>query len=186
MEYNSNICRLCNAFMQLHIDNPKYRKCSCGNTKLEKVMISLEQYWMGRDVTHSDELTAEITAHAKELLDKVNIFLSHIGIKEAKISSGWRPESINIAAHGAKSSKHLTGQAIDIIDVDGKVRNAILKNLDEAKGLGLFFEDFRWTSTWCHIQSVQPNSGKRIFIPSSNPATAPDHWDGKYFKEYDV
>lgn len=148
-------------------------------------MITLTDYKMGRDKQYPKEWTPELEKNAKELLDKVNMFLLKLGVKKAKVNSGWRPAAINDAtSNAAKSSTHMTGKGIDLGDADGKLWELVVKNLEEAKRLGLYFEDKRWTSTWVHIQCVPPKSGNRIYIPSSAPAPAPKAWDGVYDKKF--
>jgi hypothetical protein len=82
-------------------------------------------------------------------------------------------------------SMHLQGLAIDIADSDGKLWKWCIDNLDFLQSLGLYLEDKRWTRTWVHFQLAAPRSGKRIFIPNSQPAPHPNIWDGNYDKKYD-
>lgn len=148
-------------------------------------MITLENFWMGRDASHASELTPELIKSAKETVDKVNLFLQEIGVKEAKVTSGWRPAGINAAAGGAKKSNHMLCLAVDIADADCTLWNKVVGNLEAAKKYGLYFEDKRWSPTWVHIQTIAPKSKKRIFVPSSAPAPAPKIWSGEYDPKYD-
>lgn len=149
-------------------------------------MITLEQYLMGRDKKYPSEYNDTIKKNALQLIDKVNSFLTQIGAKSVVVTSGWRPAAVNGSVKGAASnSKHLTGSAVDLADADGKLWELISKNLPLAKKLGLYFEDKRWTPTWCHIQVGPPKSGKRVYVPSSAPALAPKAWDGVYDKSLD-
>jgi len=61
----------------------------------------------------------------------------------------------------------------------------IQTKLDIAKKYGIYFEDMRWTKTWLHCQIVAPKSGKRIYIPSNQPAIDPTAWSGIYPSEFD-
>ena len=130
---------------------------------------------MGRDVTHKDELTDEIRANAQRTVDAANELLARAGRSDIHtVNSGWRPATVNEAtANAASSSRHLTGQAVDLPDADRTLATWCADNLDVAAEIGLWFEDFRWTPTWVHCQIVPPKSGKRVYIPSSAPAKDP-------------
>lgn len=136
-------------------------------------MITLEQYWMGRDVEYSKELTPEITANAQETVRKVNQLLSMYQGHVGKVSSGWRPKSINDATkNSGKSSNHLIGQAVDIQDLNRELAAWCVLHTNELALCGLWIEDPRYTPTWTHFQSVPPKSGKRIYIPSASAPKA--------------
>lgn len=138
----------------------------------------------GRDKTYSSEYTAQISQNLDNLLVTMNKVQEAYGQK-FKVNSGWRPSAVNASTpNSAPKSKHLEGLAVDIADPDGKLVEWILSNLGLMKELGLYFEDFRWTPTWCHFQILAPHSGNRIFIPSTAPAIAPDRWIGKYDSKY--
>lgn len=134
----------------------------------------------------SSELTTEVKANAEALLPVVNAFLDDIGWTGKRIvNSGFRSAAINAATPGsAANSLHLRGAAIDIKD-DGSLRDLILANLDKAKIHGVWFEDFRWTKNWCHVQHTPSHSGHRIYIPSSAPASDPHAWSGHYDSKFD-
>lgn len=137
-------------------------------------MIREEQYWMGRDSKYPGELTVEIENNAAELLGKVNNLLAALGWADPAVRSGWRPQAVNDAtSNAASTSKHLTGQAVDLADNDRSLARAIMLEPDVLAQFGLWMEDTRWTPTWVHLQSVPPKSGKRIYIPSTAPALAP-------------
>ena len=137
-------------------------------------MLREQSYWMDRDKKYPEELTGEIEANAAELLGKVNNLLAALGWPDPEIRSGWRPQGVNDAtANAAAHSKHLTGQAVDLADDDRSLARAIMMETDVLTQFGLWCEDFRYTPTWVHCQSVPPKSGKRIFIPSSAPPIAP-------------
>lgn len=97
------------------------------------------------------------------------------------VNSGLRSDADQARINpDAPKSNHLVGNACDIADPDGKVREWVLANLPLMKSIGLWFEDFRWTPGWVHFQRVPPTSGHRIYVPSSKPALSPDCWDGNY------
>jgi len=141
-------------------------------------MISMTQYWMGRDTKYASEMTDDIASNAQATVDAVNQLLEIAGRSEDKVNSGWRPQAVNDATRNAASrSKHLTGQAVDIGDPDRSLATWVADNLDVLTECGLYCEDFRWTGDadggWVHFQTVPPKSGRRIFIPSMEPARDP-------------
>lgn len=139
-------------------------------------MIDLHIFYKGRDKEYANELTDEIRGNAEVTVAKVNELLERSGFKSiCTINSGWRPGSVNDAtANAAKSSKHLTGQACDLPDVGSVLRSWAMDNLDVLEDIGLWAEDPRYTPTWLHVQTVPPKSGKRVFIPSTAPASDPN------------
>ena len=148
-------------------------------------MIAKSELMMGRDVTYSSEYTQEISDNLDRLLVPMNQIREAWG-KLMEVNSGWRPPEVNASTPGAAAhSKHMEGLACDIADPDGSLMTWILNNLDMMQGLGIFFEDFRWTPDWCHFQLGPPRSGKRIFVPSAARPQAPDKWGGAYDSKYD-
>lgn len=71
-------------------------------------------------------------------------------------------QRINPSAMG---SSHLYGCAVDIADPDGKLKNWCVANKAKLIECGLWMEDPKYTTSWCHLSSYMPKSGKRIFIP---------------------
>lgn len=71
-------------------------------------------------------------------------------------------QRINPSAIG---SSHLYGCAVDIADTDGKLKAWLVANKNKLVECGLWMEDPKYTSSWCHLSSQMPKSGKRIFIP---------------------
>lgn len=140
------------------------------------------------DRLNSGELTEELKANAEKLLSVVNPFLHDLGVESVTVTSGFRPQAVNSKTTGAGAkSNHLICKAIDLADKDGKLMKLVLENMDKLKQYNLWVEDFCHTPSWLHLQSVAPRSGKRIFVPSTKPAPAPNRWDGKYdTKKYDV
>jgi hypothetical protein len=137
-------------------------------------MIKDSAYWMGRDVKYASELTGEIEENAKELIGRVNNLLASLLMGEREVRSGWRPQGVNDATkNAAASSKHITGQAVDLADNDRSLAKAIMLDPEALETFGLWMEDTRWTPTWVHLQSVPPKSGKRIYIPNASPPIAP-------------
>ena len=148
-------------------------------------MISKDEVLMGRDKAYPDEYTQEISDNINLLLVPMNQ-IRQAWNQPMRVNSGWRPAAINAKTPGAAAhSKHMEGLAVDISDVSGDLMRWVLDNLQMMKDLGIYFEDFRWTPTWVHFQLGAPKSGKRIFVPNSQPPLAPDRWDGIYDHSFD-
>ena len=62
--------------------------------------LKLADYYMGRDKLHRSELSREIRANARETLRRVNGLLRRAGLMR-KVTSGWRPATINATVPGA-------------------------------------------------------------------------------------
>lgn len=128
-------------------------------------MITLRDYWMGRDQKYPDDLTPEIEGNAAELIDRVNLLLAAFG-ETRKVNSGWRPPEVNAKTAGAAvKSKHMMGLAVDLADPDGDLDEWCMENESELERLQLWLEHPAATKGWCHLQSVPPKSGKRVFYP---------------------
>jgi hypothetical protein len=138
--------------------------------------ITLSDYWMQRDYLYSRELTPEIIENAKGLLAKVNKLLIYVinakvelevsPATKSLVSSGWRPPRINNITDGAApKSKHLIGLAVDLYDPEGEIDNFCMSNPDKLEKIGLWMEHPSATKGWCHLQSVPPRSGNRVFYP---------------------
>lgn len=148
-------------------------------------MIIPDDYWMGRDAAHADELTDEIRDHCTELLGRVNLLLGWAyrdGVRPAldarsgtHVASGWRPKAINDAiANAAHSSRHLTGEAIDLRDNGTRdLARWCLAHEEDLAEIGLWMERPQWTPTWVHLQIVPPGSRRRYYIPSTKPPLVP-------------
>jgi hypothetical protein len=140
-------------------------------------VITLGEYYMGRESAYSEDFTLEIARNAANLLAAVNTLLKCAeddGVTAMGVASGWRPRRVNdLTSHAAARSAHLTGQAVDLRDhADRQLARWCLRNLDMLEKLALWMEDPRFTPTWTHLQSIAPGSGKRVFIPSNGPALA--------------
>jgi hypothetical protein len=150
-------------------------------------LITLNQFWMGRDKTHAAELTDAIRANAQETMDRINDLLTYTssdGVDVGIVASGWRPTAINAdTPNAAPNSKHMTGEACDVKDDEHRsfarwcLRNTTPLCHQEGKPdllqqIGLWMEQAQWTPTWVHLQIVPPHSGRRIFVPSENPPLA--------------
>lgn len=148
-------------------------------------MITKDELLKGRDKQYPDAYTDNISANLDKLLVVMNQVRAAYG-KPMNVNSGWRPPQINEeTSNAAKGSNHLWGLACDIGDADGSLWKWVLFNLPLMQKLGIYFEDKRWTPTWVHFQIVPPGSKKRIYVPSSAPAQAPQIWDGQYDTKLD-
>lgn len=134
-------------------------------------MLTLANYFMGRDVTHEHELTDAIRRNASETVARANLLVSAYeaatGDTEVRtVNSGWRPPSYNRTVPGAAvRSKHMTGEAIDISDPEGDLDDWCMEHPDILESIGVFIEHPSATKGWCHAQIVPPKSGKRVFWP---------------------
>ena len=138
-------------------------------------MISLHAYWLGRDVTHAEELTDEINRNAQATVERANELLTRAGRNDINtVNSGWRPKAVNdTTSNAGASSRHITAEAVDLPDADRALADWAVDNLDILKDIGLWMEDPRWTPTWLHLQIVPPKSGKLVYIPSAKPPLDP-------------
>lgn len=136
-------------------------------------MITPHEYWMGRDAKYAAELTQAIRDNATDLLQRVNTLLDSNGltveispVTGSPVNSGWRPAVINASTYNsALHSKHMTGQAIDLHDPDGTLDDWCMARLSRLAEAGLWLEHPASTKGWCHLQSVPPHSGNRVFYP---------------------
>lgn len=121
-------------------------------------MISRNEVLMGREVEYP--LTPEVEANLNRLLAAVNELRALYG-KPMAVSSGYRPGRFNAAAGGAKSSSHMSCEAVDFKDADGAIKKWI--TVDILKECGLYMEDPTRTPSWCHVQ-IRPTKNI-IFKP---------------------
>lgn len=140
--------------------------------------VTLHDYWMGRDKLYPLELSTEVLKNAELTVDLVNKLLTRAaqaGVSlpmgpntKSHFSSGWRPHSVNATTkRAAVRSLHITGQAADIYDPIGAL-DKWLMTADGQKALtelGLWMEHPSATSSWSHVQTKPPRSGRRVFHP---------------------
>lgn len=138
--------------------------------------ITLEQFWMGRDLEFPAEVTPEKRDNAVDLVKRVNDLLrwaqdEGVTIEDnpktgSPVSSGFRSASINGQTKGAAPrSKHMECNAVDIYDPDGDLDDYCLSHEPELERIGLWLEHPSATKGWCHLQRVAPRSGRRVFYP---------------------
>lgn len=136
-------------------------------------MITLEQFYKGRDKLYAAELTEEVRLNAEVTLKKANRLLEIFYAANPKAhqrgcNSGWRPAAVNAATkNAAKKSHHMLCLAIDIED-DDEMLDKWLMTAEGQKALErceLWMEHPQATPRWAHVQTVSPRSGRRVFLP---------------------
>ena len=134
-------------------------------------MITLEDYLNHWTINYSnadvpeEELTQEMRADAQITVDKANELLAQFG-EERTITSGWRPVEVNKLVPGAAAfSNHTRCLAVDISDPHGDLDEWTLEHPEVLEDIGLWQEHPASTKGWCHVQTVAPRSGKRVFYP---------------------
>lgn len=128
---------------------------------------------MGRPM----QIPAEHQANLDDLLIKLNKLREAYG-KPLQVTSGYRTLEHHLAIYAAKGitdrakipmqSRHLFGLAVDVVPIEDPIEHLhdwILAHEPLMADIGLWFEDFKYTTTWVHTQSIPPASGKRFFIP---------------------
>lgn len=127
--------------------------------------ITLAQYFMGRDAEHAVELTEGLRRNASVMVARANALLRHACVACA-VNSGWRPRAVNAQVPNASPrSRHVTCEAIDLDDPDGRLDAWCMANLHVLEAIGLWLEHPAATPGWCHLQIVPPRSGRRVFEP---------------------
>ena len=134
-------------------------------------MITLKDYFQGKDLLYRNLLTEEVTTNAQSLLVSVNKLLEFLKVTGAypdpvSVSSGWRPNVVIQAVGGAKASYHLLGRAIDIRDPKGLLGYRILQDFPLLEEFGLWLEYPRFTAGWVHLDNgTRAARNIRTFIP---------------------
>lgn len=122
--------------------------------------LTREAYLMGREVEYP--LNEDMEVNTARLLYRIRKLVKEWG-GVTTFTSGYRPGRYNTAAGGAKGSAHLTCEAGDVLDADGKLKQWIAANPWVLIQCDLWMEDPSATPTWCHLQSRPVKSGQRIF-----------------------
>lgn len=131
-------------------------------------LITLDDFWMGRDKTHPP--TDQFRINAQDLVTRVNALLSMYyaeipAAPRTRVTSGYRPPGINASVGGAKMSNHMICKAVDLADEDGGLDDWCIECQHFLAAYGLWLEHPEATPGWTHLQSVGPRSGRRVFRP---------------------
>lgn len=128
-------------------------------------IITLKDYWMGRDESHKDELTSTVFNNAEDLLTLVNELLSRLDIATF-VTSGWRPVDVNASIGGAPNSYHISGEAVDLSDPQGRHAFRIIQNYELLSQFGLWLEWPPRTKGWIHLDMGKRSARKvNTFLP---------------------
>jgi hypothetical protein len=140
-------------------------------------MITLAQYWMGRDVEYGLLLSVDMRKEAARTVELANKMLTRCAAAGVPVemradgsyvNSGWRPPAVNANTAGAAvRSKHLICKAIDVYDPEGLIDTWCMtsEGLRALVEVGLWLEHPSSTKGWSHWQTVPPGSGNRVFYP---------------------
>lgn len=129
-------------------------------------MITLTEIFKN-DCENYYSVNAEIRKNIDELLHKTNV-IRYFYDKPMFVNSGYRNQVHNTQVGGARKSLHMAGLAIDFSDPTHSIYNFLINSntgRELITKLDLYFENCKYTVTWCHIQLRKPGSGNRIFIP---------------------
>lgn len=113
-----------------------------------------------------ENVPAAVVANAEDLIPRVNSLLDEPGcpVTYFELRSGYRPPAFNAKTPNAsRTSKHMTGDAVDVSDNDGAIDAWLTDAILERHGL--YREAPAATPSWCHLQQVPPRSGNRTFNP---------------------
>lgn len=86
--------------------------------------------------------------------------------QEFVVTSGLRTEAMQSKINPNRmKSAHLTGQAVDILDLEKDVWRWLIDNIKLVRQLKLCLEDKSFTERWVHIQSKPTKYGNIVFVP---------------------
>jgi hypothetical protein len=125
------------------------------------ILTSSERH---KDRLEDPECTLQVRIATAALADKVTRLLNHLEIT-ATVVSGFRTKAANASAHGASDSHHMTGHAVDLCDLRGRLSSEIMRDPSVLDKFDLYLENPQYTPGWLHVQDVAPKSGHRIFTP---------------------
>lgn len=116
-----------------------------------------------------NDLPVDHQANIEELLVKINKVREKYG-KPMTPTSVYRSMADHLRIYAQKGitdkskipmkSKHLFGQACDIADADGELKEWCKKNEDFLLSIGLWMEHYDYTDKWAHFQIVPYGSWK--------------------------
>jgi hypothetical protein len=123
-------------------------------------MITPEEYLMGRDKDFPLDMRQAI--NMADLLSRVNHLIASLKIN-TRVSSGYRPSSINKKIGGAKMSTHTVCAGVDLYDSKGEIGSLLKSNVKILEEYGLYLENPEHTKGWVHLDTKTRKN--RIFIP---------------------
>jgi hypothetical protein len=105
------------------------------------------------------------TAAIEDLVPRVNNLLNAFG-ESRSVTSGFRSKEDQARINPkVTASAHMTGQAVDLEDNDGRLDAFCLNHLELLRELGLYLESPERTARWTHLQTRPPKSGHIVFQP---------------------
>lgn len=123
-------------------------------------LITVTEYLQGR-ATH-DTLTFDQCSNMAGIVSIANQVLLDFG-EYRKVNSGYRRPEDNAAVGGSKKSAHMSCEAVDLEDKDGRLKRFLTEDLLDK--YDLYMEHPDATPSWCHIQTRATKSGARVFKP---------------------
>jgi hypothetical protein len=150
-------------------------------------IVTLEDYWMGRDFAYAHELTETIAGNAAVTVARVNRMLEAMAVdglhaeckagSHSPVASGWRPVEINARVPAAvPDSPHISGAACDLYDPRDALDDWCAAHAGVLRELELWLEHPDYTKGWCHVQIVPPRCGSRVFRPCFPPRSSVSLW----------
>lgn len=119
-----------------------------------------------KDLNPSRYITTKEQQENLEKLANAVSELERLMGREFLITSGLRSPQDQLKINAPiKNSAHMTGEAVDVSDVDGSIYGYCIDNVDILIRLGLYLECRTWTPRWLHCQIRAPKSGSRFFQP---------------------
>lgn len=140
-------------------------------------MKILSTDYFGSKINHADA-TPERIQNAIGLLEKVNALLAeyeaaghrleknpHTGtlISGSKGGAGDGGFRLSTSATGKPGSAHKECMAVDVADIGDKLDAWITRDILVKHGL--YREAVKFTPNWCHLQTREPKSKNRSFLP---------------------
>lgn len=130
-------------------------------------MISFKELLNGNSIA---DVPIAYQHNLQALQKKMNVIRQAYG-KPMIVTSGFRSEQQHLRIYSKHKKKppmgshHLKGNACDVYDPDGQLKQWVLQNVEMLEDLGLWCEDFAATPNWTHFQQLPPKSGARFFRP---------------------
>ena len=124
-------------------------------------MISTDAYFMGR-VPPDIEVSRAAVITTEKANRLIAVYKQATNDMTPRVVvCGWSPnKAVDVA-----SLHHHYGRAIDISDPEGNLDDWCQDHLRTLEQIGLWMEHPATTRGHCHVQTVEPQSGRRIFNP---------------------